>query len=74
VERLQQQSVPVVLLETGDSYQNFRRSFPIVTRYLDERFEAAGSHVFDDRFALQLLLPKGAAPSRRFNLIDWPCA
>jgi hypothetical protein len=74
VERLQQQSVPVVLLETGDSYQNFRRSFPIVTRYLDERFEAAGTHVFDDRFALQLLLPKGAAPSRRFNLIDWPCA
>jgi hypothetical protein len=73
VDRLKRQSVPVALLETGASYENFRRSFPIVTRYLDDRYTLAATHVFDRRFGVQLFVLKDHAAARRYELLDWPC-
>jgi hypothetical protein len=73
VERLRRQQVPVALLETGSSYENFRKSFPLITAYLDERYVVAGEHVFDDRVGITLLVSKGAAAHGRFSSLDWPC-
>jgi hypothetical protein len=71
--RLQRQAVPVALLETGDSYRNFRASFPLITAYLDEHYALAGTHVFDRRFGIQLFVEKDRDAPRRFELLDWPC-
>lgn len=73
VDRLRRQHVPVVLLETGASYENFRRSFPLITAYLDERYVAAGERVFDDRLGITLLVGKEAHPNGVFGPLDWPC-
>jgi hypothetical protein len=73
VERLRRQKVPVILLESGDGYDSFREWFPFITAYLDEHYAIAGSHVFDDRFGITLLLRKDAHPRGRFAELDWPC-
>ncbi|MGH9346424.1 MAG: hypothetical protein ACRD26_04065 [Vicinamibacterales bacterium] len=73
LQRLQRQSVPVVLLETGDSYRNFRRSFPLITPYLDEHYTLAATRVFDGRFGIQFFVRKDRAQAGRFELLDWPC-
>jgi hypothetical protein len=73
LERLQRQLVPVALLATDGSLENFRRSFPLLTAYLDEHFEVGGTHVFDSRFAITLLVDKNARSERRFADLDWPC-
>ena len=71
--RLQRQRVPVVLLESGDSYAQFRESFPLVTAYLDEAYTLAGTRVFDRRFDVQLFVRKGLVPRRTYEPFGWPC-
>ena len=73
LERLQAQSVPLLLMETGDAYRNFRRSFPLITPYLDERYELAGTRVFDNRFGVQLFVRTDLVPVRRYEPFGWPC-
>jgi len=73
IERLRRQRVPVVLLETGAAYANFRASFPLVTAYLDDRYTLAGTRVFDGRFGVQLFVRKDASPLRRYEAFGWPC-
>ncbi len=71
--RLRRQDVPVALLATDDSLEGFRRSFPLITAYLDEHYEVAGTHTFDRRFGITLLIDKSAHAGRRFADLDWPC-
>lgn len=71
ISRLQQQHVPVALL--GESPEDFTKSFRLVGAYLQDRFDVAGMHTFDDRFDITLLLAKGERPIRRFPELDWPC-
>jgi hypothetical protein len=73
LRRLQAQSVPVVLLETGDSLDNFRSSFPLIAAYLDERYAVAGTHTFDQRFGITVLAARNVTPARRYQPFDWPC-
>lgn len=73
IERLQRQRVPVVLLETGEAYANFRSSFPLITTYLDDRYTLAGTRVFDRRFGVQLFVRKDLVPTGRSASLDWPC-
>ena len=73
VERLQRQSVPIVLLETGDSLRGFRESFPMVTAYIDRHYHVAGSHVFDRRFGVTLLARQELVPSGTYEPLGWPC-
>jgi hypothetical protein len=74
LERLRRQDVPVVLLETGDSLQNFRKSFPLITAWLDEHYVEAGTHLFDERYGITLLLRKELQPTHSFPELGWPCA
>jgi hypothetical protein len=62
-----------VLLETGDSLENFRSSFPLIAAYLDERYAVAGTHTFDQRFGITVLAARNVTPARRYQPFDWPC-
>jgi hypothetical protein len=73
IERLRRQNVPVALLETGESLENFRKSFPLITTYLDDHYVVAGTHVFDQRFGITLLLRKEERPIHSFAELGWPC-
>jgi hypothetical protein len=73
VARLQRQSVPIVLLEAGESYQNFRKSFPIVTAYLDATYRVAGEKEFDGRFGTTLLVRRDRQPNGTYAPLGWPC-
>ncbi len=71
--RLERQHVPIALLATDDSLENFRASFPLVTAYLDEHYTVAGTHVFDGRYGITLLVNTGERADRRFEALGWPC-
>ena len=74
IERLRRQHVPIALLETEDALANFRKSFPLVTAYLDEHYEVGGTHTFDGRFGITLLVRRDAAMNGRYPPLGWPCA
>jgi hypothetical protein len=72
-ERLQRQSVPIILLDTEDSLRSFYRSFPIVTAFIDQEYRQAGTHTFDDRFGLTLYVRKDRTPTGTWQPLGWPC-
>ncbi len=72
LERLRRQSVPLVVFDDGQ-IPGFREAFPLITRYLDERYVSAGSRPLDDRTSVTLLVEKGREPQRTWEPLDWPC-
>jgi hypothetical protein len=72
-ERLQRQSVPIILLDTEDSLRSFYRSFPIVTAFIDQEYRQAGTHTFDERFGLTLYVRKDRIPTGTWQPLGWPC-
>ena len=73
LKRMRRQDVPVVLLDIDESLANFRESFPILTAYFDVAYEKAGTHTFDDRFGITLLVRSDARQTGRYEPLDWPC-
>jgi hypothetical protein len=73
LDRLQRQSVPLILLETGESLRGFRETFPLVFAYIDERYRVAGTHTFDGRFGVTLYVRKDGTPTSTWAPLDWPC-
>ena len=73
VSRLERQHVPVILLETGDAYANFRKSFPTVMAFIDRRYTIAGSRLFDERFGVTLFVRRDVTPRGQFAAFGWPC-
>ena len=73
LERLRRQSVPVILLDTGRSLENFRASFPLVTAHIDREYRLAGEHEFDGRFGVSLFVRKDATPTGTWEPLGWPC-
>jgi hypothetical protein len=73
LERLRRQSVPVILLDTGKSLENFRESFPLVTAHIDREYRLAGEHEFDGRFGVSLFVRKDATPTGTWEPLGWPC-
>jgi len=72
LRRMRRQDVPVVLLDTGQSLANFRESFPVLTGYFDAAYEMAGTHTFDDRFGITLLVRRDMRQGV-FEPLGWPC-
>ena len=60
LQRMRRQDVPVVLLDIDKALANFRESFPVLTAYFDVAYEKAGTHTFDDRFGITLLVRSDA--------------
>jgi hypothetical protein len=73
LDRLQRQSVPLILLETEESLRGFRESFPIVFAYIEERYRVAATRVFDGRFGVTLFVRKDLTPTSNWAPLDWPC-
>jgi hypothetical protein len=73
LRRLRQQDVPVVLLATDDSLANFRQDFPLLTEYFDTAYDVAGTHTFDDRIGITLLVRAGTSRVTTFEPLGWPC-
>jgi hypothetical protein len=73
LDRLRRQSVPIVLLDTDKSLENFRSSFPRITAYLDQEYRLAGSHEFDGRFGVSLFVRKDRMPEGTWEPLGWPC-
>lgn len=73
LDRLRRQSVPIMLLDTGQSLENFRSSFPLVTAYIDDRYRLAGTHEFDGRFDISLFVRKDLTPEGTWGPLGWPC-
>jgi hypothetical protein len=71
--RLQRQHVPIMLLDTDRSLENFRKSFPIVTEYIDREYRLFGTHEFDGRFGLSLFVRKDLTPNSTWEPLGWPC-
>lgn len=72
LRRMRGQDVPVVLLDVGDSLENFHESFPTLTAYFDATYETAATQTFDDRFGVTLLVKRGRQGGT-FDLLGWPC-
>jgi hypothetical protein len=72
VSRLKSQSVPVIVLDAGDTYGEFRRSFPLVTDYLDANYRIAGMHTFE-RYGTTLFVRKDRQPTGIYQPLGWPC-
>lgn len=73
VTRLRRQSVPVILLDAGGSYDEFRKGFPIVMAHIDREYRVAGTREFDGRHAVTLFVRRDREPMRTFAPFDWPC-
>ena len=73
VTRLQAQSVPLILLDTDQSFENFRSSFPLVMAHIDREYQLAGTRVFDERFGVNLFVRKDRTPSGTWEPLAWPC-
>ena len=72
LRRMRGQDVPVVLLDVGDSLENFKESFPTLTAYFDAAYETAATRTFDDRFGVTLLVQRGRQGGT-FDPLEWPC-
>jgi hypothetical protein len=72
MRRMRGQDVPLVLLDVGDSLENFRESFPTLTAYFDSAYETAATETFDDRFGVTLLVKRGRQGGT-FDPLGWPC-
>jgi len=72
MRRMRGQDVPVVLLDVGDSLENFRESFPTLTAYFDAAYDTAATETFDDRFGVTLLVKRGRQGGT-FDPLGWPC-
>jgi hypothetical protein len=73
IERLQRQSVPIVVLAAGDDLRNFRRSFPQIAAYFDEHYTLAGERDLDGRFMITVLVSRQAGVVRQYEPLDLPC-
>jgi hypothetical protein len=71
--RLKAQPVPIILLDTGQSYENFRSSFPLITAYIDREYQLAGTREFDGRFGINLFVRKDRTPASTWEPFGWPC-
>ncbi len=72
VARLEAQSVPIVLLEADESYENFRKAFPLIVAHLDAHYRVVGVHAFE-RFRTTLLVRRDRVPQSTYAPLDWPC-
>jgi hypothetical protein len=71
--RMRDQDIPVVLLDIGDSLENFRESFPALMAYFDSAYEVAGTRTFDERFGVTLLVRRDARRTGTYGALGWPC-
>ena len=74
LERLQRQSVPVVLTEEQDAYeQNFASAFPLIDAYVQEHYTLAGELPASTGGPMRVLVRRGLTPTGTYGLTGLPC-
>jgi len=69
--RLSQQSVPIVLV-SPDELENFRQSYPAISKYLDARFHKVGEFTPDPR-KIHIYAEINRQPVGTDAEFGWPC-
>ena len=74
VERLKNADVPIVLTETGASYdEDYRDEFEQVHAYLQDAYTDAGEVEYGGSQPLRLLVREDLTPGRRYEPLGLPC-
>lgn len=73
IARLTRQSVPVILLDSGKSYEEFRQAFPLIMAYIDREYRLAATHDFNDRLGITLFVRRDRVPVGTYGPLGWPC-
>ena len=73
VERLGQQSVPIVLAEDGEFEEGFASDYPLVAQYVAERYRDAGTMKIDDEPRFRVFVSKDRQPVRTDPVSGFPC-
>jgi hypothetical protein len=74
IERLQSQSVPVVLTEEQDDYeQNFASGFPLIHAYVNEQYTLAGELPALTGGPMRVFVRRGLTPTGNYGLTGLPC-
>ncbi len=73
VARLERQSVPMLLMASGEQYDKFRESFPLIVTYFDRHYRQAGTRTFDGRFETTLFVRNDRPARGTYEPFDWPC-
>jgi hypothetical protein len=72
VARLQRQRVPIVILPVNEMTE-FEQTYPIVKRYVDERYGLAQESGFGEGRLFRVLVDRGAMPSHVDRELGLPC-
>ena len=74
VDALSSQSVPIVILESGET-EAFAATYPALDRYLREHYVKAGETTFEvpDARAYQVLARRDRRPVRLHGRLSLPC-
>ncbi len=72
VSRLQQVRVPIVILPVVE-LKEFEESYPIVKRYIDERYELAQESGFGESRSIRVLVDRQLTPSHVDQELGLPC-
>lgn len=73
VERLGQQSVPIVLAEDGEFEEGFASDYPLVAQYVAERYRDAGTMKIDDEPRFRVFVSEDRQPVRTDPVSGFPC-
>jgi len=72
VSRLQRQSVPVVI-QPVNTMEEVEQTYPILKRYIDERYQLAQESGFGEGRLFRVLVDRQAVPSHVDEEIGLPC-
>jgi hypothetical protein len=73
VNRLRQESVPVVIADTEDFDEGFASDYPIVAEYVAGHYRDAGVIDVEGDPRLRVLVEASRAPVRRYAQLGLPC-
>lgn len=73
IERLERQSVPVVLIN-GDRHEEFARTFPLLEEYIQEHYVPGGSFQIYDGAQITVAVRRDLRNSPPYGAEGWPCA
>jgi hypothetical protein len=73
LERIQTESVPVLIVPTAAEYGGFVEAFPQVAEYFAAHYDAAGERELDDGLHVGVLTRRDRPAASRYAPLDLPC-
>jgi hypothetical protein len=73
LERIETESVPVLIVPPAAEYGGFSAAFPQVARYFAAHYDPAGERDLDDGIVVAILTRRDRAAASRYAPLDLPC-